>query len=320
MFHFINIFFLQNMDCNTASIFTDQKTVLSVETKKNNSSGLDMISTCKQCSTETCGKSSLICDRCEFVFHVKCINPPIQNIPTGIWYCSVCENKGKPSKLISSVDNPDCKHQNCVVCNRLEELGCLLQKENPQVYSESGSNSKECTVSCLEDKEFLEPSRTAALRLCRKCGDCEDEEKKFLICSNSGCLYKYYHIHCLNNSHLASKHQPVNCWYCPSCLCRACLIDKDDELICMCDGCDEGYHIYCMKPPRAAIPEGKWYCNTCKLEKIRKGMQIYENSVLQKHGQNGSRSSSGANRSINVLVPTPKKLKTEESVEKKKQR
>lgn len=320
MFHFINIFFLQNMDCNTASIFTDQKTVLSVETKKNNSSGLDMISTCKQCNTETCGKSSLICDRCEFVFHVKCINPPIQNIPTGIWYCSVCENKGKPSKLISSVDNPDCKHQNCVVCNRLEELGCFLQKENPQVYSESGSNSKECTVSCLEDKEFLEPSRTATLRLCRKCGDCEDEEKKFLICSNSGCLYKYYHIHCLNNSHLASKHQPVNCWYCPSCLCRACLIDKDDELICMCDGCDEGYHIYCMKPPRAAIPEGKWYCNTCKLEKIRKGMQIYENSVLQKHGQNGSRSSSGANRSINVLVPTPKKLKTEESVEKKKQR
>ena len=32
----------------------------------------------------------------------------------------------------------------------------------------------------------------------------------------------------------------------------------------ICDGCDRGHHIYCLKPKLKSIPKGNWYCNECK--------------------------------------------------------
>lgn len=31
----------------------------------------------------------------------------------------------------------------------------------------------------------------------------------------------------------------------------------------LCDGCDHGYHIYCLEPPLKAVPERDWYCDRC---------------------------------------------------------
>ena len=31
----------------------------------------------------------------------------------------------------------------------------------------------------------------------------------------------------------------------------------------LCDGCDKGYHIYCVQPPIETIPEGDWFCPAC---------------------------------------------------------
>jgi bromodomain adjacent to zinc finger domain protein 1A len=32
----------------------------------------------------------------------------------------------------------------------------------------------------------------------------------------------------------------------------------------LCDGCDRGHHMYCLKPKLKAVPTGNWYCNECK--------------------------------------------------------
>jgi [histone H3]-trimethyl-L-lysine4 demethylase len=31
----------------------------------------------------------------------------------------------------------------------------------------------------------------------------------------------------------------------------------------LCDGCDNGYHTYCLDPPVKTIPERDWYCSRC---------------------------------------------------------
>ena len=36
-----------------------------------------------------------------------------------------------------------------------------------------------------------------------------------------------------------------------------------DNPIVLCDGCDCGWHIRCLAPPLAAVPEGDWFCPTC---------------------------------------------------------
>lgn len=31
----------------------------------------------------------------------------------------------------------------------------------------------------------------------------------------------------------------------------------------LCDECDAGYHMYCLKPKLAAVPKGHWFCDLC---------------------------------------------------------
>ena len=32
----------------------------------------------------------------------------------------------------------------------------------------------------------------------------------------------------------------------------------------LCDGCDRGHHLYCLKPKLKKIPSGDWFCHECK--------------------------------------------------------
>lgn len=39
--------------------------------------------------------------------------------------------------------------------------------------------------------------------------------------------------------------------------------DREDRIL-LCDGCDRGYHTYCLNPPLENIPdEDEWYCPDC---------------------------------------------------------
>ena len=46
--------------------------------------------------------------------------------------------------------------------------------------------------------------------------------------------------------------------------CRICRKKSDPEKMLLCDGCDLGHHMYCLKPKLKKIPEGEWYCDKCK--------------------------------------------------------
>jgi hypothetical protein len=46
-------------------------------------------------------------------------------------------------------------------------------------------------------------------------------------------------------------------------VCRACLVPGNDERLLLCDGCDAGYHMDCLRPPMAEVPEGDWLCPRC---------------------------------------------------------
>ncbi|XP_046750522.1 bromodomain adjacent to zinc finger domain protein 1A isoform X3 [Diprion similis] len=46
--------------------------------------------------------------------------------------------------------------------------------------------------------------------------------------------------------------------------CRICRKRRDAENMLLCDGCNKGHHLYCLKPKLNAVPEGDWFCTTCK--------------------------------------------------------
>lgn len=45
--------------------------------------------------------------------------------------------------------------------------------------------------------------------------------------------------------------------------CRICRRKCGDQFMLLCDGCDHGYHTYCLKPPLKDIPQGDWFCYDC---------------------------------------------------------
>ena len=59
--------------------------------------------------------------------------------------------------------------------------------------------------------------------------------------------------------------------------CKVCKSKDEGEKMLLCDGCDCGFHIYCLKPPMKKIPEGDddWFCKTCKVgvERMTKSVE-----------------------------------------------
>ena len=45
--------------------------------------------------------------------------------------------------------------------------------------------------------------------------------------------------------------------------CAVCLSAKRAESILCCDTCDKGFHLDCLTPPLAAVPDGDWSCPRC---------------------------------------------------------
>jgi hypothetical protein len=146
----------------------------------------------------------------------------------------------------------------------------------------------------MEPTEVAELLKNAVTNLgfsgcCKICGEPEDEYRRYLICGHSFCMYRYYHIRCLTPKQIASDAQRgMPRWYCPSCLCRVCHSDKDDDQIILCDGCDEGHHLYCLNPPRISVPEGEWYCPSCTEERANEKLRAYEQRMLKLHRKDGA--------------------------------
>ncbi|KAI8149987.1 PLU-1-like protein-domain-containing protein [Fennellomyces sp. T-0311] len=45
--------------------------------------------------------------------------------------------------------------------------------------------------------------------------------------------------------------------------CEICSSGENEEEILLCDGCDRGYHMYCLTPALNAVPKSDWYCFKC---------------------------------------------------------
>jgi len=51
-------------------------------------------------------------------------------------------------------------------------------------------------------------------------------------------------------------------------VCEVCRGGHAADKILLCDGCDRGFHIYCLDPPLTAVPTNEeWYCTPCLLSR-----------------------------------------------------
>ncbi|KAF8671056.1 hypothetical protein HU200_050335 [Digitaria exilis] len=265
-------------------------------------SGLsDVRNTCNQCCKEARDGSILKCSRCMLSWHISCIEPPDPSISTESWCCKSCS-----TTCIEPVE--DCLHGDCVICDRLEVC------RSPECEDAPHDNSRAMVISSVNSVEDPELAEIDTGGSCKICGDPEEDDKRFLICGHSHCLYKYYHIRCLKSKQIAGDvQQGKPCWYCPSCLCRVCLSDKDDHLTILCDSCDEAYHLYCITPRRTSIPKGRWYCSSCRAEKAKEGMKKYRR-ILKLHQKDNAGQQSTSHEGLDLLLSAMEQLSADEQL------
>lgn len=48
-------------------------------------------------------------------------------------------------------------------------------------------------------------------------------------------------------------------------VCEICSLGNNAPKILLCDGCDRGFHTFCLDPPLQDIPADEWYCTACLL-------------------------------------------------------
>ncbi|MCL7034830.1 hypothetical protein MKW94_010573 [Papaver nudicaule] len=273
-------------------------------------SGLDKVSICRPCGKKANGKDYLVCDLCEEMFHVSCIEPPVEKIPPKNWYCINCTAAGT-----------ELAHESCVVCEKLSHPGIkkLSVGDGKESIPEDIlciSEEKSVFSMELEENEVQFTKRERILnRPCKLCEEEIIEGQKFKVCEHQFCPFRIFHVHCLSSDQL-KYHGPR--WYCPSCLCRTCLTDEDDDKIVLCDGCDHAYHMYCLNPPLNSVPKGKWYCKKCdkEIQKMRKLKRTFQKKSREKT-QTKNRpieQNNAVGGSVDMLLSAAEKLKTEETL------
>ncbi|KAI5405841.1 PHD finger protein EHD3 isoform X2 [Lathyrus oleraceus] len=271
------------------STFEDEKQVESdshVKPEQTEECTTYKICCCNCCGERADGTDCLVCDSCEKVYHLSCIEPAVKEIPHKSWYCANCTTSGFGSP-----------HENCVVCTRLNHamtpkkiVGDESLTTNEETLNEFEENSH-----CSYDEVKVSKGEKKT-RDCKVCGNEVIDGEKIRICGHPFCPSSYYyHVRCLTSKQLNSY---GSWWYCPSCLCQVCLIDQNDDQIVLCDGCDHAYHMYCMKPPLDSIPKGKWFCKKCDagIKAISQAKKAYENNKLRA-GENVSKPK--ANNEVN---------------------
>ncbi|KAK0182819.1 hypothetical protein PV327_000914 [Microctonus hyperodae] len=92
----------------------------------------------------------------------------------------------------------------------------------------------------------------------KKCSGSEVKEKweQSLMASTSWSQL-FLHLHTLENS-VQWGRSVLNA------RCRICRKCRDAENMLLCDGCNQGQHLYCLKPKLTSVPKGDWFCITCK--------------------------------------------------------
>lgn len=255
---------------------------------------------CKSCLGKADGKDCLVCDSCEEMYHVSCIEPAIKEIPSKSWYCTSCTAKG--------IGSP---HAHCVVCERMNATEIQLGARDEEIPE--NHDNMEDDLGCGIAENFSQ---------CKICG-VEVSEDGFRVCSHPFCPHRYYHEHCMTARQLKA-YGPR--WYCPSCLCTVCLTDKDDSKIVLCDGCDHAYHTYCMKPPRASIPSGNWFCVKCdagiqEIKRVRLAYEKHEKGgASRKYDENKANGrkrevSDQGREGMDMLLSAAKTLNSEENLD-----
>ncbi|XP_065861421.1 histone-lysine N-methyltransferase ATXR6 [Euphorbia lathyris] len=62
--------------------------------------------------------------------------------------------------------------------------------------------------------------------------------------------------------------------------CEKCGSDQSPAELLLCDGCDCGYHLFCLRPILVSVPKGSWFCPSCSNHKMPKSFPLVQTKIV----------------------------------------
>ena len=155
---------------------------------------------CRICRKKKGAEHMLLCDSCNRGHHTYCLQPPLDSIPQGLWFCPECKPKSKSPRKESRKPRVD-----------YTEIGEDGEPENDEDDPMDGNNSEfaleteEDTDVDTQDTESQDPEPDDCCAVC----SAEDYEVKCSRCR------RRYHMDCHNPPLLRT---PRHTWICNSCV------------------------------------------------------------------------------------------------------
>lgn len=126
-----------------------------------------------------------------------------------------------------------------------------------------------CRFGCLGCLTYKTP--TAAAVASPTCSYSEDDEhpskkERSLddIYKNGPCLFpKLKSVDAPAKCELECESEEYEKTPYDNMVCKVCKKGDADAEMLLCDGCDEGFHMYCLCPILIKVPKGKWFCPFC---------------------------------------------------------
>ncbi|CAD5175294.1 unnamed protein product, partial [Musa acuminata subsp. malaccensis] len=62
--------------------------------------------------------------------------------------------------------------------------------------------------------------------------------------------------------------------------CEECGSGESADKLLLCDRCDRGFHLFCLRPILACVPKGLWFCPPCSAEKRPKRFPLIQTRII----------------------------------------
>ncbi|CAG0901953.1 unnamed protein product [Darwinula stevensoni] len=256
---------------------------------------------CRICRRKGDEANMLLCDGCDRGHHIYCLKPKLKVIPSGDWFCESCRPKevvppvpSRRRRMFSEHEEEEEEEQaeeeeeeeeeNEEVEEEDEEEETRPEKDESMrssdeeddekmVYEdeedEDGGEEDEDDGEEKSDEQDDSKEEHIELEVCGKCS----EPGELLMCDNCPGMY---HLGCVKPP---LSRVPRGKWYCHKCQGRSrssgtevladpnvvevCTKCGEVGLLLLCETCPRMYHLECLIPPLAAIPDGDWFCPSC---------------------------------------------------------
>ena len=169
---------------------------------------------CRVCNGNHENDKILLCDKCDDQYHLFCLDPPLDEVPSDDWYCPKCSRRtraaAKPKKV-----------------QRMEEEEDEEEDEEEEADNATDDEFVDEASTASEDEEENENEADTTDDSCAICGD-ESSIDENLIIFCEGCNVAVHQL-CYGVAVV-----PQDDWYCDSCAVN----DKKPASRTACFACD----------------------------------------------------------------------------------